>query len=145
MCEKFHLCSHWRFYCIPCRDGTVPLISLGYMCVKGWKDSLYNPAGIKVITREYYHETASSFDLRGGSKTADHVDILGNYAVTVSNLLHPILHVKQRTPTSRRLLVMILSLVNYCILIITSTLDIPFVMLYMLIGRRAQSCIWRRG
>ncbi|CAG8461691.1 6729_t:CDS:2 [Paraglomus occultum] len=62
-------------------DGTVPLISLGYMCVKGWKDSLYNPAGIKVITREYYHETAT-FDLRGGSKTADHVDILGNYAVT---------------------------------------------------------------
>jgi len=76
------------------RDGTVPLISLGYMCDKGWKDSLYNPAGIKVITREYYHETASSFDLRGGSKTADHVDILGNYAVTVSTDCIPVKQAK---------------------------------------------------
>ncbi|KAG9292687.1 hypothetical protein G9A89_008274 [Geosiphon pyriformis] len=63
-------------------DGTVPLLSLGYMCVKGWKNPLYNPAGIKVITREFVHETSPSFDLRGGAKTADHVDILGNYAVT---------------------------------------------------------------
>ena len=26
-------------------DGTVPLISLGYMCVKGWKEKRFNPAG----------------------------------------------------------------------------------------------------
>ncbi|CAG8496425.1 5614_t:CDS:10 [Ambispora gerdemannii] len=63
-------------------DGTVPLMSLGYMCVKGWQNKLYNPAGIKVITREFVHSTTPSLDLRGGSKTADHVDILGNYAVT---------------------------------------------------------------
>nr|CAG8460517.1 7371_t:CDS:10 [Entrophospora candida] len=62
-------------------DGTVPLISLGYMCTKGWKNPLYNPANIKVITREFQHET-TSFDLRGGAKTADHVDIMGNYALT---------------------------------------------------------------
>ncbi|CAG8534380.1 1342_t:CDS:10 [Acaulospora morrowiae] len=63
-------------------DGTVPLLSLGYMCTKGWKNPLYNPAGIKVITREFVHETGPSLDLRGGGKTADHVDILGNYALT---------------------------------------------------------------
>jgi hypothetical protein len=26
-------------------DATVPLISLGYMCIKGWKNPRFNPAG----------------------------------------------------------------------------------------------------
>ncbi|CAG8545945.1 21111_t:CDS:10 [Rhizophagus irregularis] len=63
-------------------DGTVPLLSLGYMCVKGWKNPLYNPAGIKVITREFQHQVGPPLDLRGGENTADHVDILGNYELT---------------------------------------------------------------
>ncbi|KAF0396057.1 Lecithin:cholesterol acyltransferase [Gigaspora margarita] len=63
-------------------DGTVPLLSLGYMCTKGWKNPLYNPAGIKVITREFEHERGPGLNIRGGAKTADHVDILGNYALT---------------------------------------------------------------
>lgn len=53
------------------------------MCTKGWNNPLYNPAKIKVITREFEHELATALDLRGGGKTADHVDILGNYALTV--------------------------------------------------------------
>jgi hypothetical protein len=71
-------------------DGTVPLMSLGYMCVEGWKraDLPYNPAGIKVTTREYPHQPSSLFsDLRGGPDTADHVDIMGNYGMTV-DILH---------------------------------------------------------
>ncbi|KAJ1917823.1 phospholipid:diacylglycerol acyltransferase [Tieghemiomyces parasiticus] len=68
-------------------DGTVPLLSLGYMCVNGWRDPLYNPAGIDVVTREYRHNPTHMIkDLRGGSDTADHVDILGNYQV-ISDLL----------------------------------------------------------
>ncbi|RIA92644.1 Lecithin:cholesterol acyltransferase-domain-containing protein [Glomus cerebriforme] len=63
-------------------DGTVPLISLGYMCTEGWKNPLYNPAGIKIITREFQHELGPALDLRGGERTADHVDILGNYELT---------------------------------------------------------------
>jgi len=63
-------------------DGTVPLMSLGYMCVKGWQNKTYNPSKIRVITREFEHEIGSTMDLRGGSKTADHVDIMGNYALT---------------------------------------------------------------
>ncbi len=41
--------------------------SLGYMCVEGWKreDYPYNPAGIKVLTREYPHQPSSVFsDIR---------------------------------------------------------------------------------
>ncbi|RKP36260.1 Lecithin:cholesterol acyltransferase-domain-containing protein [Dimargaris cristalligena] len=68
-------------------DGTVPLLSLGYMCVDGWKDPRYNPAGAQIVTREYRHNPTHMIkDIRGGSDTADHVDILGNYQV-ISDLL----------------------------------------------------------
>ena len=33
-------------------DGTVGLLSLGAMCVEGWKRERWNPAGIKVTTVE---------------------------------------------------------------------------------------------
>lgn len=33
-------------------DGTVSLLSLGAMCVEGWKRPRWNPAGIKVTTVE---------------------------------------------------------------------------------------------
>ncbi len=59
-------------------DGTVPLVSLGYMCVNGWeKGTRLNPGGIEVTTREYMHEPAT-LSLRGGPKAADHVNVLGN-------------------------------------------------------------------
>jgi len=33
-------------------DGTVSLISLGAMCVEGWKRKRWNPAGINITTIE---------------------------------------------------------------------------------------------
>merc|ERR1711988_1369918 len=60
-------------------DGTVPLLSLGYMCVEGWSKKEYNPGGVKVVTREYQHKPLSPvFDPRGGGQSGDHVDIMGN-------------------------------------------------------------------
>ncbi|PHH52534.1 Phospholipid:diacylglycerol acyltransferase, partial [Ceratocystis fimbriata CBS 114723] len=58
-------------------DGTVNLLSTGYMCNKGWKMPRYNPAGAKVTVVELPHNP-ETFNLRGGSTTADHVDILGS-------------------------------------------------------------------
>lgn len=62
-------------------DASVPLLSLGYMCVDAWKraDSGLNPSNIEVITREYKHRQEFSVDdpFRG-PYSADHVDILGN-------------------------------------------------------------------
>ncbi|BGP52725.1 phospholipid:diacylglycerol acyltransferase [Rhodotorula sphaerocarpa] len=58
-------------------DGTVSTLSLGSMCVEGWKRPLYNPAGIEVVTHEILH-SPQAFDPRGGPTTADHVDILGS-------------------------------------------------------------------
>ena len=61
-------------------DGTVNLLSLGYMCQQGWKaKGKRNPQGIKVLTREYDHQPSNSIrDPRGGVSSGDHVDILGN-------------------------------------------------------------------
>ncbi|KAI0098392.1 LACT-domain-containing protein [Daldinia grandis] len=57
-------------------DGTVNLLSSGYMCSKGWRMKRYNPAGVKVTVVEMPHEP-ERFNPRGGPNTADHVDILG--------------------------------------------------------------------
>lgn len=57
-------------------DGTVSLLSTGYMCNKGWKIKRYNPAGIPITTVEMPHEP-DNFSPRGGPNTGDHVDILG--------------------------------------------------------------------
>lgn len=73
-------------------DGTVPLISNGFMGVKGWKEERYNPAGIESITKEYQHApeflTAGGlFDrFRGGRSSGDHVDIMGNHEM-ITDLL----------------------------------------------------------
>ncbi|KAI7867181.1 Lecithin:cholesterol acyltransferase-domain-containing protein [Spinellus fusiger] len=72
-------------------DGTVPLLSLGYMCTPsgGWTQhaDLYNPSHSPVKIREYLHEQPESkLDVRGGSKAGDHVDILGNWDMTLDIL-----------------------------------------------------------
>ncbi|CAG8948440.1 unnamed protein product [Penicillium salamii] len=57
-------------------DGTVNLLSTGYMCAKGWRMKRYNPSGIKIKVYEMPHEP-DRFSPRGGPNTGDHVDILG--------------------------------------------------------------------
>lgn len=53
----------------------------------GWRKhaELYNPANIPVVLREYQNEVSpSKLDVRGGYKASDHIDILGNWEMTVS-------------------------------------------------------------
>lgn len=57
-------------------DGTVNLLSTGYMCSKGWKMKRYNPANVTIKTVEMKHEP-DTWNPRGGPNTGDHVDILG--------------------------------------------------------------------
>ncbi|EIW62959.1 LACT-domain-containing protein [Trametes versicolor FP-101664 SS1] len=61
-------------------DGTVSLLSLGAMCVEGWKRERWNPAGIKVVTVELPHNPVATIP-RGGGTTSDHVDVLGSTAL----------------------------------------------------------------
>ena len=49
-------------------DGTVNLLSMGYMCAKGWKMKRYNPAGVRMKTIEMPHEPGR-FAPRGGPNT----------------------------------------------------------------------------
>jgi len=58
-------------------DGTVSLLSLGAMCVEGWKRGRWNPAGIKITTVELPHRPEITLP-RGGANTSDHIDILGS-------------------------------------------------------------------
>ncbi|KAI0644719.1 LACT-domain-containing protein [Trametes meyenii] len=61
-------------------DGTVSLLSLGAMCVEGWRRPRWNPAGIKVTTVELPHNPVATIP-RGGGTTSDHVDVLGSVAL----------------------------------------------------------------
>jgi phospholipid:diacylglycerol acyltransferase len=61
-------------------DGTVNLLSTGYMCNKGWNIHRYNPAKVQVKVFEMPHEP-DRFSPRGGPSTGDHVDILGRQSL----------------------------------------------------------------
>ncbi|KAJ2121896.1 phospholipid:diacylglycerol acyltransferase [Coemansia sp. RSA 720] len=68
-------------------DGTVPLLSLGYMCADAWRKPLFNPHGVRIVTREFRHNPLAVFkDIRGGAEAADHINILGNHDVTADML-----------------------------------------------------------
>lgn len=66
-------------------DITVPLISLGFMCQKGWKSRILNPHGVRTVTVEFPHNPPSTFLehgqalLRERAAATDHVDIMGNH------------------------------------------------------------------
>ena len=42
-------------------DGTVPLISLGLHCRKGWRTKALNPAGFPVVTHELKHDAVPMY------------------------------------------------------------------------------------
>eukprot|EP01004_Peranema_trichophorum_P005297 NODE_4160_length_1217_cov_36.201097_g3663_i0.p1 GENE.NODE_4160_length_1217_cov_36.201097_g3663_i0~~NODE_4160_length_1217_cov_36.201097_g3663_i0.p1 ORF type:complete len:350 (-),score=64.74 NODE_4160_length_1217_cov_36.201097_g3663_i0:166-1179(-) len=65
-------------------DGTVPLISLGYMCSHAWKTKKYNPSEIPVVTRQYISNPIMFYPR--GRESADHVDIMGNLHLTMDVL-----------------------------------------------------------
>ncbi|KAG9312062.1 Lecithin:cholesterol acyltransferase-domain-containing protein [Chiua virens] len=66
-------------------DGTVSLLSMGAMCVEGWKRPRWNPARIncdhcRVVTERHGqlpHRPVFNIP-RGGANTSDHVDVLGS-------------------------------------------------------------------
>lgn len=49
-------------------DGTVSLLSSGYMCAKGWRIKRFNPAGVQIKVVELPHEP-DRFSPRGGPNT----------------------------------------------------------------------------
>ena len=63
-------------------DETVPVISAGFMCAKGWRGrTRFNPSGIATHIREYQHKPPASLLEGRGLESGAHVDILGNFAL----------------------------------------------------------------
>lgn len=64
------------------------------MPVEGWRHDTanqygrtYNPGKVNIRVKEFGHEPLSMIkDLRGGPRTSDHVDILGNHELTMDIL-----------------------------------------------------------
>ncbi|XP_060187103.1 phospholipid:diacylglycerol acyltransferase 1-like isoform X1 [Lycium barbarum] len=63
-------------------DETVPILSAGYMCAKGWKGKTrFNPSGIRTFVREYNHAPPANLLEGRGTQSGAHVDIMGNFAL----------------------------------------------------------------
>lgn len=72
-------------------DGTVNLLSTGYMCSKGWNIKRYNPAGIQVKVFEMPHEP-DRFSPRGGPNTGKLLPLLFPLSLTSPILVLFICH-----------------------------------------------------
>ncbi|KAF7806780.1 phospholipid:diacylglycerol acyltransferase 1-like [Senna tora] len=63
-------------------DETVPVLSAGFMCAKGWRGKTrFNPSGIRTYIREYDHAPPANLLEGRGTQSGNHVDILGNFAL----------------------------------------------------------------
>ncbi|CAN4119448.1 unnamed protein product [Withania somnifera] len=63
-------------------DETVPVVSAGFMCAKGWRGKTrFNPSGISTYVREYQHKAPASLLEGRGTESGAHVDIMGNVAL----------------------------------------------------------------
>ena len=63
-------------------DETVPVLSAGFMCAKGWRGATrFNPSGIRTYIREYDHAPPANLLEGRGTQSGAHVDILGNFAL----------------------------------------------------------------
>ncbi|XP_028751472.1 phospholipid:diacylglycerol acyltransferase 1-like [Neltuma alba] len=63
-------------------DETVPVLSAGFMCAKGWRGiTRFNPSGSPTYIREYRHAPPANLLEGRGTQSGAHVDILGNFAV----------------------------------------------------------------
>ncbi|XVE88653.1 hypothetical protein DITRI_Ditri19aG0086700 [Diplodiscus trichospermus] len=63
-------------------DETVPVLSAGFMCAKGWRGKTrFNPSGIRTYIREYSHSPPTNLLEGRGTLSGGHVDIMGNFAL----------------------------------------------------------------
>ncbi|KAF9591731.1 hypothetical protein IFM89_006077 [Coptis chinensis] len=61
-------------------DETVPVLSAGFMCAKGWRGkNRFNPSGMATYVREYRHKPPASYFEGRGLHSGAHVDIMGNF------------------------------------------------------------------
>ncbi|XP_077235902.1 lecithin:cholesterol acyltransferase family protein [Tasmannia lanceolata] len=63
-------------------DESVPALSAGFMCAKGWRGrTRFNPSGMDTYVREYRHKPPANLLEGRGLESGAHVDIMGNVAL----------------------------------------------------------------
>lgn len=63
-------------------DGSVPVISAGFMCARGWRGKTrFNPSGVPTYLREYGHKAPASLLEGRGLESGAHIAIMGNVAL----------------------------------------------------------------
>ncbi|XP_073142608.1 putative phospholipid:diacylglycerol acyltransferase 2 [Henckelia pumila] len=63
-------------------DETVPVLSSGFMCAKGWRGKTrFNPSRSSTYVREYKHQAPANLLEGRGRASGAHVDIMGNVAL----------------------------------------------------------------
>ncbi|KAF3972855.1 hypothetical protein CMV_003667 [Castanea mollissima] len=63
-------------------DETVPVLSAGFMCAKGWRGKTrFNPSGRRTYVREYDYPPPANLLKGRGTQSGAHVDIMGNFAL----------------------------------------------------------------
>ena len=69
-------------------DGSIPIVSLGYMCASGWRRSKrLNPGASPITIREFSHRAMNLWGggLQDGPASGDHVNIMvGRCRLTLS-------------------------------------------------------------
>lgn len=76
-----HSCLRGGVYSVD-GDETVPVLSAGFMCAKGWRGrTRFNPSGSQTYIREYDHAPPANLLEGRGTQSGNHVDILGNFAL----------------------------------------------------------------
>lgn len=79
--ENEESCLHGGVYSVD-GDETIPVLSAGYMCAKGWRGKTrFNPSGIRTYIREYVHAPPANLLEGRGTQSGAHVDIMGNFAL----------------------------------------------------------------
>ncbi|CAA2945072.1 phospholipid:diacylglycerol acyltransferase 2 [Olea europaea subsp. europaea] len=82
---KYLMCTNYRL--LVDRDESVPILSAGFTCTKGWKGKTrFNPTGIATYIREYEHKPLASLLEGRGLESAAHVDIMRN-VVLIEDIL----------------------------------------------------------
>ncbi|XP_038696575.1 phospholipid:diacylglycerol acyltransferase 1-like isoform X2 [Tripterygium wilfordii] len=74
-------CLKGGVFCVD-GDETVPVLSSGFMCAKGWRGKTrFNPSGARTFIREYDHAPPANLLEGRGTQSGAHVDIMGNFAL----------------------------------------------------------------
>ncbi|KAF7823299.1 putative phospholipid:diacylglycerol acyltransferase 2 [Senna tora] len=77
-------CLRGGVYFVDGDHESVPLVSAGFMCAKGWRGTTrFNPSGVSAFVREFRHKQQPSMfhGVRDMESTGAHINVMGNFGL----------------------------------------------------------------